>query len=97
MIDKAQLYAQSQNTPAINKTDDKAALKEQTDKFESIIVKMLLDEAMPKEGALLPKSPGRDIYKSMYNDEMSKQLTGGFGFSQLLFDYLSQDDVIPAK
>ena len=67
---------------------DEAKLKEQTDAFEAIILKMMLDTAMSGEDKLLPKDPGRDIYRSMMNEERSRQLSGSFGYSELLFDYL---------
>ena len=69
---------------------DRKKLKEQTDAFEAIIVKMLLDEAIQGKETLLPKDPGRDIYRSMMNEERSRQLSGAFGYSQLLFDYLTR-------
>jgi hypothetical protein len=67
---------------------DRNRLKEQTDAFEAIIVKMLLDEAMQAKDPLLPEDPGRKIYRSMMNEERSKQLCGAFGYSELLFNYL---------
>jgi len=73
--------------PTIGESD-RAKLKEQTDAFEAIILKMLLDKAISTDNALLPKDPGREIYQSMMNDERSKQLSGSFGYSELLFNYL---------
>jgi peptidoglycan hydrolase FlgJ len=67
---------------------DDAKLKEQTDAFESLFVKQILDEGMKMNDTLFPKSAGSDIYKSMYTDTISKSMTGGFGYSKLLFDYL---------
>jgi Rod binding domain-containing protein len=72
-------------------TKDDAALKEQTDNFEGIFLKMLLDKALKSENHILPKSPGEDIYKSMYNDALSKEMSGSFGFSKMLFDFLKQN------
>jgi Rod binding domain-containing protein len=34
--------------------------------------------------------PGDKIYKSMYREELAKASAGGFGFSQMLYDFLSQ-------
>lgn len=84
---------QAQNkTPSISKHDDDAQLKEKTDQFEAIIIKMLLDNAMKDEKNLFSgKDPGEKIYKSMYRDELSKASAGGFGFSQMLFNYLSEN------
>ena len=89
-LDAARLN-ESKNT--LNTTQKK--LKEQTDGFEAIILKLLLDEAMPTaSNPLFPKGPGDEIYKSMYTDALSRNITGSFGFSQLLFDYLSQNPTI---
>ena len=70
---------------------DAAALKAQTDAFEAVIVKMLLDNAMKDDKDIFSsqKDPGDAIYKSMYRDELSKVSAGSFGFSEMLFEYLS--------
>ncbi len=70
------------------KRNDK--LKEQTDAFEAIIIKMLLDKAISAEDPLLPKDPGREIYRSMQNDQISKELSGAFGYSELLYRFLTE-------
>jgi len=72
-----------------NSQNDKA-LREQTDNFEAMMLKILLDKSLKSENHILPKSPGDDIYKSMYRDALSKELSGSFGFSQMLFDFLKQ-------
>jgi Rod binding domain-containing protein len=79
----------------IPKTDPKAEdseLRKQTDAFESVILKMLMDNSMKDEKNLFTSQndPGDKIYQSMYRDELSKVSAGGFGFSQMLYDYLSQ-------
>jgi len=93
MLDKAQLYTNNQPINAINITDNKSALKEQTDQFEALILKKILDIAMTDEDPLFPKTPGKSIYSSMYKDELSKELAGGFGYSELLFEFLTRDDI----
>ncbi len=79
--------------PTISKDTDAVALREKTDQFESIIIKMLLDNAMKDEKNIFSsqKDPGDKIYKSMYRDELSKASSGSFGFSQMLFDHLSDN------
>jgi Rod binding domain-containing protein len=93
-LEKAQLFANNTPLNKIEKGDDKQALKEQTDNFEAIILKHILDTAMPKEDPLFPKAAGNDIYNSMYRDELSKSLAGGFGFSQMLYDFLTREDIV---
>ncbi len=77
--------------PKVSK-EQGARLKEQTDAFEAIIVKMLLDKAISAEDPLLPKDPGREIYQSMRNDQMSKELSGAFGYSELLYRFLTEKE-----
>lgn len=66
------------------------ALKEQTDNFEAIILKQMLDTAMPEENPLFKDGAGSKIYRSMYHEELSKTAAGGFGYSELLFDFLKE-------
>ncbi|MCF6330885.1 MAG: rod-binding protein [Sulfurimonas sp.] len=88
----ASLMAQNQNIPSINEKYNDAQLREQTDAFESVILKMLMDNAMKNQEDLFSsqKDPGDKIYKSMYREELAKASAGGFGFSQMLFEYLSE-------
>lgn len=80
--------------PSIGSKDGDKALREKTDQFESIIVKMMLDEAMKDEKNLFSTNdPGDKIFKSMYREELSNASAGGFGFSQMLFEHLTQKGV----
>ena len=71
----------------IDKRNDEK-LKESTDAFEAILIKEVLDISMKHENSLFGKDAGDKIYNSMYHDAISKNLSGGFGFSKILFDYL---------
>ncbi len=84
--------ASSSNIPKIDKNLDEVALRERTDAFESIIIKMMLDNAMKDEKNLFSEQndPGDKIFKSMYRDELSKASAGGFGFSEMLFNHLKE-------
>ena len=48
-----------------------------------------MDNAMKDEKNLFSaqNDPGDKIYKSMYRDELAKASAGGFGFSQMLYDF----------
>ncbi len=89
-VNTALMY--QQEVPVLQEGIDKAALKEKTDAFEAIIVKMLLDNAMKDDKDIFSaqSDPGDKIYKSMYRDELSKVSSGSFGFSEMLFDHLSE-------
>ncbi len=67
------------------------ALKEQTDAFEAFLVKTVLDISMKNKASIFEKDASDDIYSSMYNDTMSKALSGGMGFSQLLYNFLKEN------
>jgi Rod binding domain-containing protein len=80
--------------PTIGTKEGDKALREKTDQFESIIVKMMLDEAMKDEKNIYATNdPGDKIFKSMYRDELANASAGGFGFSQMLYENLSQKGV----
>jgi len=87
-----QSVTQQHTIPRIDPKAENEELRAQTDAFESVILKMLMDNAMKDEKNLFSQQndPGDKIYKSMYRDELSKASAGGFGFSQMLYDYLSQ-------
>jgi len=89
---RVSLVQDTKAVPTIDKNVDDKALREQTDAFESVIVKMLLDNSMKDDKNIFSsqKDPGDKIYKSMYREELSKASAGSFGFSQMLYDYLSQ-------
>jgi len=88
----SKLLSVQKEVPKIDKHAEDKALREQTDAFEAVIVKMLLDNAMKDDKNLFSSQndPGDKIYKSMYREELSKASSGSFGFSQMLYDYLSQ-------
>lgn len=71
---------------------DEAKLREQTDAFESIIIKMMLDISMSEEKNIFTQQsdPAQKIYGSMYREELANASSGGFGFSQMLFEHLMQ-------
>lgn len=67
-----------------------ARLKEQTDNFEAIVIKQMLDISMPEENPLFKDGAGSKIYRSMYHEELGKTVAGGFGYSELLFNFLKE-------
>ena len=89
MIDNYMALHQYNNLH-ISKNDNLKQLKQQTDNFEAVILKSFLDESLDMKNDLFPKSAGQNIYNSMYKDTLSKELSGGFGYSELLFNYLKE-------
>nr|WP_257874240.1 hypothetical protein [Helicobacter sp. 13S00482-2] len=74
------------------KGDDRK-LKEQTNEFEALILKFFLDTSLKLDNPLYPKEAGTEIYQSMYKESLSKQLSGSFGYSELLFNFLKEQEV----
>jgi hypothetical protein len=87
------MMSQQSNIPKIDANAEDKELRAQTDAFEAVILKMLMDNAAKNDKDMFSsqKDPGDKIYKSMYRDELSKASAGGFGFSQMLYDYLSRN------
>jgi Rod binding domain-containing protein len=77
--------------PKITTDKNDVKLKEQTDAFEAFFIKEVFDISLKSENKLFGKDAGDKIYQSMYNDTMSKTLSGGMGFSELLFNYLKEN------
>jgi len=82
-------YNSSKDHIKFDKKDEKL-LREQTDKFEALILKQMLDISLKNETSLFGKTTGSEIYKSMFHDALSEQLSGGFGYSKLLFNFLTK-------
>lgn len=76
------MYTHATISPKLEK------LKKVCDEFESEILNFYLKEALDSKNTLFPKSPGEDIYKSMYEETLSKNLSGSFGYSELLYNFL---------
>ncbi len=72
----------------ISKATDDTKLREQTDAFEALILKFMLDIAIKFDNPLYPKEAGSAIYESMYKDSVADALSGSFGYSELLYNYL---------
>jgi len=87
-IDNSVITIGMYNKVDISKTENLKKLKQSCDDFESEILNFFLKEGLKEENTLFPKSPGEDIYKSMKTEQLSKELSGGFGYSNLLFNYL---------
>jgi len=72
----------------INDRKNLKKLKETCDAFESEILKFYLKQALKTDNPLFPKSPGEHIYKAMYQEALADKISGNFGYSELLFNYL---------
>lgn len=88
---------QAQDRAKIQAQKDDIALREQTDAFEALILKIVLESAIKNDDILYPKQPGSDIYHAMYIDQLSQSLSGSFGYSELLFNFLKEQQNLHTK
>ena len=84
--------ATSIKMPSSLSQDDEVKLRAQTDAFESFMLKQIFDITLKSDNKLYGNDPGDKIYQSMYNDTMANTLAGGLGFSELLFNYLKENN-----
>lgn len=97
-FDAAKNYARAEFGEDLKSTNAKyksqqefdAALREQTDAFEAFLIKSVLDISLKNKASIFGKDASDEIYSSMYNDAVSKALSGGMGFSELLFNFLKE-------
>ncbi len=93
-VDNSLALLQSSYTPQSVKIENEndVKLKEQTDKFEAFFIKQILDISLKHDNSLFEKDAGDKIYNSMYNDALSNGMSGSFGFSELLFNHLKENN-----
>lgn len=69
------------------KNDDR--LKEVCDDFEAYFIQQMMDVSL-KNSTLAGEEAGSDIIKGMYTETMSREVAGGMGISNILYEYLSK-------
>ena len=76
-------------------SEDPEKLMEACKEFESIFVNMMLKQMRKTvaDGGLIEKSFARDIYESMQDEEMSKEISkgAGVGLAKELYKQLSRN------
>lgn len=88
--DSNKLRLNAESKAHLDSQKEDAKLREQTDNFESLLLKIMLEQAIKNDDILYPKQAGSDIYHSMYIDQLSQELSGSFGYSELLFNFLKE-------
>lgn len=81
---------ESRINPLIESKEDDKALREQSNAFEALVLKHMLDFALNMEDSLYEKGAGSEIYNSMYKESIAEALSGSFGYGDLLFNYLKE-------
>lgn len=70
--------------------EDKA-LRQVSNDFESFFLNQILDISL-RDTAVAGEGTGADIIKSMYLQTIADNSTGTFGISDMLYDFLSQNN-----
>ncbi len=73
-----------------SKLEDQA-LRKVTDDFESFFTQQLLDISL-KSTNIAGEGNGSDIIKGMYTEALSQESTGTVGISDMLYNFLTQDN-----
>jgi Rod binding domain-containing protein len=81
--------AQSSSLP-VTQSAKNEKLKEMTDEFESLFVKMYLEKGLTMNDSLFGKGVGSDIYNGMYVDALSHEMGGKMGLSEILYQHLEE-------
>lgn len=77
---------------------DKEELREAAQEFESYFVGLLLKEmrkgTQALESGFIEKSHSREMFESMYDEELSKSISknGGIGLADMIYEQLSKMD-----
>lgn len=90
------LVKPTQNFDEKKLSKDDKALKQATEEFEAIFIKMLLDaqdKTVDREGSMFYGGNGEDIFRGMLNEERSKTMakSGEFGLAKLMYEQLSKN------
>jgi len=77
-------------------TKDEKSLKQATEDFESIFIKMLLDaqdKTVDRENSMFYGGNSEEIFRGMLNEERSKSIakTGEFGLAKIMYEQLSKN------
>lgn len=90
-------YIKNVNIKSINKniSSEKEKLKEKTEEFEAIFIKMMLDsmdKTIDKKNNPFYGGNAEDIFNDMLNNNRSKDMSksGDFGIAEMLYNQLSK-------
>ncbi|PKN14545.1 MAG: hypothetical protein CVU67_05075, partial [Deltaproteobacteria bacterium HGW-Deltaproteobacteria-24] len=66
-------------------------LRKVCDEFESFFTQQFLDVSL-KESKIAGEGTGSDIIKGLYTEALSKNSSGTFGISDMLYKFLSENN-----
>jgi len=89
-LNSVKIQSKDFNNLNTNKMEDKM-LRKVSNEFESFFQQQLLDISL-KSSTLAGEGSGSDIIKGMYTESLSRTTGGTFGISDLLYQYLSENN-----
>jgi flagellar protein FlgJ len=75
----------------VKKNMEDKELRRVSDEFESFFLQQMMDVSL-KNTNVAGEGVGSDIVKGMYTEAMSKNSAGGFGISDMLYQFLSENN-----
>ena len=78
------------NSSSLEKVEDKE-LREVSNNFEAFFINQILETSL-KSTSIAGEEAGRDIIKGMYLQSISDSSSGNFGISDMLYNFLSQNN-----
>ncbi|MGM0519223.1 MAG: rod-binding protein [Campylobacterota bacterium] len=91
LINMSQIQNQKDFSNIKTKDLQEEQLRKVSDDFEAFFLKKIMDSSL-KSVDVAGSSPGSDIIKGMYTDNISKSATGSLGISDMLYDFLSRNN-----
>lgn len=89
-VNRAKLQNSDVKSLNVNNLQD-ANLKKVCDDFESFFTQQLLEISL-KSTKIAGEGTGSEIIKGMYTEAVSKGSTGTFGISDMLYNFLSENN-----
>ena len=75
----------------LSKLEDKK-LREVSNDFESFFINQILSTSLESNSTVAGTGAGSDIIKSMYLESIANHSSGTFGISNMLYNFLSQNN-----
>ncbi|OCL82939.1 rod-binding protein [Arcobacter porcinus] len=79
------------DTSNLSNLEDKK-LREVSNDFESFFINQILSTSLESNSTVSGTGAGSDIIKSMYLESIANQSSGTFGISDMLYNFLSQNN-----
>ena len=91
-LNNARLNNSLKNYERLNtKNMEDKQLRKVSDEFESFFLQQMMDVSL-RDTNVAGEGVGSDIVKGMYTEAMARNSAGGFGISDMLYQFLSENN-----